>query len=1168
MHFKALCNAGRLLARLPKQTLLTMKLTVLLIAAGLFANAEGHAQKVTLSLKNASLEQVFNQVKLQTGFSFIWDEPTLKGTHPVDINVKNAPVPEVMEYCLKDQLLAYQIIGKIIVIRQKEKTEISPLDHHAVPPPVEVRGRVVNQQGEPLSNVSVLIAGTKIGAVTNTDGYFTLNAPDNKELVVEVSSVGYQTKRVSIGKQTNVNITLEVDVAGLSDIVVVGYGTQKKANLTGAVASISGDMLENKPLPNVGEVLRGVSPNLNINLGAYGAEPGASLGFSIRGMGSINGSSTPLILVDGVEMDINNLDPGTIESVSVLKDASSSAIYGSRAPFGVILITTKKGKKSERVTIQYNNNLVFGNSIGIPHMENSLIFATVYNQAAMNAGSPPQYPDEQMERIKGFIEGTYKTEYDPAKPTASVFDGRRIGNASYDWPHILFKDHKFDQRHNIAISGGSSKSQYYVSMGYFDQDGFYGVGYDKYKRYDVLANLSTQATGWLKFNLSTKYANTYTDYPIGITTVERRYIGNSLFAFGPIQPRYNINGSEANPLIRYLEGSGRDKTRENNLLVTLGAEIEPVKGWKTNFSYNYNFTEAGQGKVSLPVMVELGNGKFGNIGKPNSAYESTFSRFSYALANVVTSYERNLGEHYIKVLAGYEQEEKIVDTLYGRKEGLISESVPSIRTALGATTLQDSKNDWAAQGVFGRINYNFKEKYLLEFSARYNGSSNFAPGDRWGFFPSASAGYQISRENFWRAIEPVVNSLKIRGSYGSLGNQNVEKYLYIPRIRVNSETPWIIGNVRPPYAPIPDIISDNLTWETITMANIGIDAAFLNNRLNLTFDVFNRKTTNMFGPQATLPYTLGTVTPWANNASLSTKGFELILNWNDRIGSEFSYNAQISIGDNRSKILQYKSQRGFINDWYNGKDVGEIWGFVTDGLIQTVDEKMPDQSAIDTRWGPGDVKYKDLTGDDKITGDLANATLTDHGDLIVIGNNTPRYNIGIAGGFSYKGLDFSMNWSGNLKQDYLPGFGVNTFWGLTNSWANSAVFKGAPVLDYWRPANETNILGPNTNAYFPKPYFSDETLKNRRPQSKYVLNAAYLRLRNIQLGYTLPDAISKRVAVQKARVFVSGGNLVTIKSLPKDIDPEQTIVGEKGYNNNGSFYPMSATVTVGVNLTF
>jgi TonB-linked SusC/RagA family outer membrane protein len=1148
------------------KTLLIMKfIAIFLFAAGLQVSATGYSQ-ITLSQNNVSLKKIFREIEKQSAYLFLYKDKLLRNTEDVSINVSGASVESVLDACLKNEPLSYKMVGKIIVIKAKEGMDIAKPAVAILPeaPLNIINGTVRDDKGNPLAGVSVVVKGSNKGTSTDANGSFKIDADAGD--VLEFSIVGYKKRSITVGQSNNLSVVMEIEAAVASEVVVVGYGTQKKANLTGAVASISSEALENKPLPNVGEVLRGVSPNLNISLGAYGAEPGSSLNFNIRGVGSISGNSAPLILVDGVEMDINNLDPGTIESVSVLKDASSSAIYGSRAPFGVILITTKKGKRNEGVKIQYNNNMIFGKSIGIPHMENSLIFATVYNQAAVNAGSPPQYPAEQMERIKGFIDGTYKTEYDPAKPTASVFDGRRIGNANYDWPHILFKDHNFNQRHNVAVSGGSDKSQYYISLGYFDQGGFYGFGYDEYKRYDLLANLSTQAAKWLKFNLSTKYANTHTDYPIGITTVERRYIGNSLFSFGPIQPMYNVNGSISNPLIRYLEGSGRDKTDENDLLVTLGAEIEPIKGWKTNFSYNYNITESSRGMESIPIMVELGNGKFGNIGKPNSAYESTLSHSPYALANVVSSYERKLGDHFIKVLAGYEQEQRTYTSLYGRKENLISESVPSISTALGASTLTDSKYDWATQGVFGRINYNFKEKYLLEFSARYNGSSRFDPETRWGFFPSASAGYQISNENFWQAIEPVINRLKIRGSYGSLGNQNVANYLYIPTVNVNPETPWIIGNARPPYALTPGIISDNLTWETITMANIGIDAAFLNNRLDLTFDVFNRKTTNMFGPQETLPYTLGTGTPTANNASLSTKGFELILNWHDNIGSDFSYNAQISIGDNQSTILQYRNESGFIDNWYNGKKYGEIWGFVTDGLIQTEGEKMPDQTALYPKWGPGDMKYVDLNGDGKIT--EGNRTLSDHGDLKIIGNTTPRYNIGIAAGFNYKGFDFNMNWSGSLKQDYLPAFGVNAFWGLTNSWANSAVFVGAPVLDYWRPADETNILGPNTDAYFPKPYFSNETLKNREAQSKYVLNAAYLRLRNIQLGYTLPGNISQKVAIQKARVFVSGGNLITIKSVPGDVDPEQTIVGEKSYNTNGYFYPMSATLTVGVNLTF
>ena len=521
---------------------------------------------------------------------------------------------------------------------------------------------------QPLAGVTVNVEGTNRNVVTDAAGHYALSGINFTNSLV-FSFVGYSEKKIRVGEQEIINVVLDPTVSSLDQVVVVGYGTQKKANLTGSVASISSEALSNKPLPNVGEVLRGVSPNLNINLGAYGAEPGAALGFNIRGVGSISGNSAPLILVDGVEMDINNLDPGTIENVSVLKDASSSAIYGSRAPFGVILITTKKGKRNEGVKIQYNNNLIFGKPIGIPHMENSLIFATVYNQASINAGSPPIFPDEQVERIKGFMAGTYKTEFDPANPTKSIWEGRRFGNANYDWPHILFKDHNFNQRHNVAISGGTDKSQYYISLGYFHQEGFYGFGYDEYKRYDLLANLSTQAAKWLKFNLSTKYSNTHTDYPIGITTVERRYIGNSLFSFGPNTPRYNPDGSIANPIQRYhLEGSGRDKTSENDLLVTLGAEIEPIKGWKTNISYNYNVTEISGGKTSLPVWVSLGNGQLGNVGKPNSAFESSLSHSPYSLANIVSSYERRLGSHFVKVLAGYEQEERTYTSLYRKRK--------------------------------------------------------------------------------------------------------------------------------------------------------------------------------------------------------------------------------------------------------------------------------------------------------------------------------------------------------------------------------------------------------------------------------------------------------------------------------------------------------------------
>ncbi len=1140
-----------------------MRLTLLMIFLVAASYGNGFTQ-VTLSLhlNKAKMSDVLKDIEQKTDYIFLYKDNVLNDSKKITVNFDDAKFEEVLKSVCEQSNTDFEVRDRQIIL--KEKADIAVLQQQ--PQKKEISGTVKDSKGSLIPGVSVIAKGTTVGTITDNNGQFKLSVPADTKILV-FSFVGMKMQEIEISGIRSVNVVMEDMPVGMEEVVVVGYGTQKKANLTGSVASISSEALKDKPLPNVGEVLRGVSPNLNITLNSYGGEPGSKLNFNIRGMGSIQGGDSPLILVDGVEMDINNLDPGNIESVSVLKDASASAIYGSRAPYGVILITTKKGKKNEGIKIQYNNNLIMGSPLVLPHFESSVIFATAYNQACANAGSPPQYPAEQVERMKGWIAGTYKTEYDPNNLPSSIWAGRRIGNANYDWPHVLLKDYKFDQRHNVAVSGGSDKTQYYISLGSFDQNGFYNKGYDKYKRYDLLANISTQATPWLRFDLSTKYSNTHTDYPLGITVVERRYFNYSIFGFGPLTPRYNIDGSLANPIERNLESSGRDKTDNNDLLITLGAELEPVKGWKTNFSYNYNITEINEGVESLPVAVHLANGGTGNVGKPNSAWEQSFSHSPYKLANVVTSYEKTLGDHYVKVLAGYEQEEKLYTSLYGRRENLISVGVPSISTALGTTTLNDSKYDWATQGVFGRINYNYKEKYLLEMSARENGSSKFAPGRRWGFFPSASVGYQISREKFWKTIEPVVNRFKLRGSYGSLGNNNVPSYQYISNVNIQNETPWIISDARPSYALTPAIISENLTWETITTANIGFDAGFLNNRLDVTFDWFNRKTTNMFGPQATLPYTLGATTPPSNNADLSTKGFELILNWKDRIGSDFSYNVQLSFGDNKTKILKYRNENGFIDDWYAGKNVGEIWGFVTDKIIQTEGEAMPDQTELWSTWGPGDMKYKDISGDGKIT--QGNRTLTDHGDLKVIGNSSPRYNVGIAMGCNYKGFDFNMNWTGNLKQDYFPGVYNNTFWGLTDGWEGSVVFKDSPVLDYWRPANETGLLGPNTNSYFPKPYFSSETWKNKGiAQSKYVLNAAYLRLRNIQVGYTLPSELSRKIAIQKARVFVSGGNLLTIKSLPKAMDPEQSIVGEQGYANNGSYYPMARTFTLGLNLTF
>src|SRR5690625_3795463 len=551
------------------------------------------------------------------------------------------------------------------------------------------------------------------------------------------------------------------------------------------------------------------------------------------------------------------------------------------------------------------------------------------------------------------MDGTFPYEYDPENPMDNIWAGRRNGNANYDWPRVLLADQSFNQKHNINLSGGSENTNFFLSGGFVDQDGIYRYGYDNYKRLNLLSNLNSQVNDWLNVRSSIKYAKGMSDYPVGQTTVGREHMIGEMLTFAPMMPMYNINGTYQSPLIRWQQDSGRDKWQTNDFFVNLGADIEPIKGWITSFSYNHNVVNSNRFSHPKPVMVELGTGEFGNVGKPESGWEANYTEANYSMLNAITSYEANWNGHYFNGMIGYEQEERKNTGLNGVGTGLITDEVPSLTTSLGSKTVTDAMSHWATQGVFGRINYNYQGKYLFEFSARYNGSSRFSPETRWGFFPSGSAGYTLSKEEFWEPIIHVVNDFKVRASYGSLGNQNVGLYSYLTTMTPGAELNWIINRERPQYMNPPGLISSDLTWETITTTNFGIDAEFLNNQLQVTFDWYDRVTTNMLGPTQQLPYQLGASTPQMNNAGLSTKGFELVLSWIDRVSADFSYDLKFSIGDSRAKILEYFNEKEVVDTWYPGKIVGELWGYTTDGIIQDEGEEIADQSKFHSNWEIG-----------------------------------------------------------------------------------------------------------------------------------------------------------------------------------------------------------------------
>lgn len=1139
--------------------LLMMKLAAVIVclcAAQAFALSGYSQERVSLNLKQAPLKKALKAIERQTSIHFVYSDEILDGKAPADIQVVDKTWAEAVLHLLSNTGLTYKQVDENLVVITQAAAKTSVYQ-------TAVRGKVTMKDGQPLPGVTILEKGTMNASFSKEDGSFSLTVKNDSAILV-FKYIGFVTQEHPA--KATINIVMTEDNTALEEVVVVGYGEQKKINLTGAVDVVRSEMLANRPSANMGELLQGASPNLNIAVTNTGGEPGAGRSWNIRGLGSLSGSA-PLVLVDGVEMNINNLDPESVESVTVLKDAAASAIYGARAPFGVILITTKKGSAGKGVQIQYSYNLGLASPINLPKWRSSYDYVIARNQALVNAGQPPKFPAEQIDRIQRYIDGSYLPEYDTANPPPTLWRGRHDGNANYEWFDMYFKDQVANHKHGLSLSGGTEKSQYYISLGYFNQGSAYNWADEHYKRYSMVSNFSTQATKWLTVNLSTKFASSMQQHPIGSSGLEKKQIISEMMKFYPTTPMYNWNGTINNPYVQQLMNAGLEKVRDNDFWGTISADIEPVKDWKSTVSYSYNYYGGKYSKHDKQVWLEAPNGTKWNIGSPENGFAQDWEENYYSFLSATSAYQKTLGGHFLRLMVGYEQEYKQYNSLSASKRGLVTEAVPSIRTATGPMQVNDGMSHWATRAFFTRFNYNYKEKYLLELNARYGGSSRFAPDSRWGLFPSLSAGWNVSRENFWAGgLAKAVNSLKLRGSYGTLGNQNVANYLYMSIVPISGNLEWVLNDIRPNYSGIPAIKSPNLTWERISTLDFGMDAAFLDSRLIMNFDWYNRRTTRMFGPAVTLPAALGTSVPQENNSSLSTKGWELSLSWRDRINANVDYNFRVSVADYRATILEYRNDAGLIDSYYKGKVYGEIWGYTSDGLIQSAGEKMPDQSKFFNKWGPGDMRFKDLDGNNVIND--GNRTLTNHGDLRRIGNSQPRYNFGLSAGISWKNLDFSMFWQGIGKRDLLvTSSGSNTlFWGLLNN--GEAFFYGQE--DYWRPADETNHFGPNTDAYFPKPYESNETYKNLQPQTRYLLDGAYLRLKNARIGYTVPKWLTQKAALSMVKVYVSGENLVTFQKMPKRIDPETAFssMGSSSVEGLGKIYPMSRTISFGLNITF
>lgn len=1036
------------------------------------------------------------------------------------------------------------------------------------------KGVVKDNQGETVIGASVVVKGSTNGTITGLDGDFTLDNVKRGD-VIQISYIGYVSQEV-VWQGTPLNITLKEDSQTLEEVVVVGFGSQKKANLTGSVSQVKmDDVLGERPVTNVKNALQGSMPGLMVS---GGASPGEAKSFNIRGTVSINGMN-PLVLIDNVEGDIDLLNPEDIESVTVLKDAASSAIYGARAAAGVILITTKKAKKGEKFNLNYNANFGFQTSINSPKQASLDEYLRAYQAAGF---SETYYAGNgSVSKWREYLAG-YK-ENPAAYPT--VGDGIYIGEDGA--PYYLndkdvykaFQETSFMQTHNLTANGGTEKLRYRLSAGLTKEDGPLIESKDTYMRKNISSFISADITDWLTQEADFRYTVADRSEPMG--SGDGIYCMNhiSFYPSGMMPGSVNTSVGKDLPLItpeNQIRYNNPYLTDTDNTRIYLRTILRPIKGLELVGEYTYdrkNWQKSYYAKKWEYTTEQLGS----NNSVTSDYLFKSEDHEDYNALNLYGTYNFSIKEdHMFKVMAGFNQERKQNSWISVQTHNMIAPSAPSFTSATGKIIPQNSYSDYAIRGAFYRINYNYKDRYLFEANGRYDGSSKFPKDDRFGFFPSFSVGWNIARESWMEKTLDYVSDLKLRASWGQIGNQNIGNYGYYSTMQpVGNSNYWLKDGEFITYISTPGLVSNSFTWETVETLDIGFDASMFNSRLQVTFDWYQRTTRDMLIAGIQLPAVVGTSAPMRNAADMRTRGWEIAVNWRDQIG-DWKYNVGFNLYDYKSKITKYSNNEDKLlsQNYYEGKTLGEIWGYVSDGFY-TIDDfdgpgtwQLKDGVASLDGYNPrpGDEKFVNLN-DDRGTNEINSGlnTVDSPGDQKVIGNSTPRYNFGVNLGVSYKGFSLSAILQGTAKRDvWIGGMSLFPFGGSAKAYY--PVFYNQ--TDYWEPMGSCDgqytendreyWVAKNPDASLYRLYSNMQNHgSNQRASTKYLQNGAYMRLKNITLAYTFPKALISKVSLNALKVFVSAENLATISSLPKGYDPERLSWG----------YPFYRTLSFGLNVT-
>ncbi|MDD2960664.1 MAG: TonB-dependent receptor [Muribaculaceae bacterium] len=1103
-------------------------------------SAFSQQQIVTVNINSVPLNKAMAQISKQAGMNVAYSKEFVDVDRLVSLSVSNKKLNEALAILFKGTDVGFKFQNNNILLYKKS----SQVEKEGETTGITVNGLVLDKvTGEPVIGATVLVEGTNIGAATDYDGKFTLRMNENSTLTV--SYVGYNSYTQQVRRGGDITINLKENATQLEDLVVVGYGTQKKLNLTGAVSMVKGDVLENRPITTVGAGLQGAIPGVTITQAT--GEPGSAPSIRVRGVSTINSSTSPLVLIDGVAGgDMNLLNPADIESVSVLKDAASAAIYGARAANGVILITTKTGKSKEKATLSYNGYVGWQTPTAQPELVSGREYMDLQNEAMSAAGFSKPYDDEAY---KKYDSGLFPNEF-----------------SNTDWIGEVYKKSAFQTGHNLSVRGGSDKSSYFLSYGFLDQDGLVVGDSFKSRRHNARLSVNTTVFDKLKINGNMSFVDFYKS--------ECGYSGTSgVFRLAqrmsPLLPvkwqeqaadgmwnelPYYSNGMVRNPLdVAYNSGTNKRKSRVFNGIVGADWNIFDELHLTGQYSANYYFRATDEFNPVMPQYFSDGTPKPENVDLRNSVYQAQLDILSQTL-QATLKYNKTIAEkHEIGALLGFSQEWEERGSLSASRKNILIDGIEVVDAGTEDIANSGTKESWALMSYFGRVNYAFDGKYLVEANMRIDGTSRFNKDNRWGYFPSFSAGWNFYRESFMEWAKPYLTTGKLRASWGELGNQNVGStyYPYLTSIE-RIEKSYPIGGISNVGFLQTKLGNKDIKWETIRMFNIGIDMSFFDNRLGVNFDWYKKNNLNAL-VQPIFPTLVGITgsanLPYENMGEIENKGWELGLSWRDKIG-EVKYSVDFNLSDSRNKIIDLGHSNPSLSEKIRrvGDPIGAYYGYLTDGLAQASDFEGYDEKtgkyfnpkfavpkAAEGVVQPGDIKYRDVTGEGTV----------DEKDKVVFGDPYPHFIYSLKGQVAWRGIDFSFYFQGvGQVNGYLKDEARHCF-------INDYSIPKVEHLDRWTPTN--------TGAQYPRLYQAQT--HNLLFSDYWLEDASYLRLKNIQIGYTLPKKWLAPAKITNLRVYASADNLLTFTKYFGGYDPEVR-------ETSGDSYPQVKTYIFGLQLTF